>query len=104
MRDKHTGAVEQRVRLFQMHEKLVLGIAPEGTRSATDTWRNGFYHIAAGADIPFFPIYWDYDKKVVGLLPTFHPTGDKVADIAALKALFKDVKCKFPENANWQNL
>ena len=102
VRDQNAGAVEQRVKIFQEHEQLVVGIAPEGTRGATNTWRNGFYHIAKGANIPFFPIYWDYEKKVVGLLPLYQPTDDKDADIAALKALFKDVKCKFPENALWQ--
>lgn len=102
VRDQNAGAVEQRVRVFQEREKLVVGIAPEGTRSATEQWRNGFYHIAEGANIPFLPLYWDYDKKVLGLLPLFYPSGDKEADIAALKALFKNVKCKFPENALWQ--
>ena len=103
VRNQNSGAVEQQVAIFQAHEKLVLGIAPEGTRSATTTWKKGFYHIAEGAGIPLFPIYWDYEKKVVGLLPLYHPTGDKDADIAKIQALFKDVKCKFPKNAQWQN-
>lgn len=102
VRDKNTGAVEQQVKIFKTREQLVLGIAPEGTRSATSTWKNGFYHIADGAGVPFFPIYWDYEKKVIGLLPLYQPTGDKEKDISALMAMLKDVKCKFPENAEWQ--
>jgi 1-acyl-sn-glycerol-3-phosphate acyltransferase len=101
-RGKNLGAVEQRVNLFNQHEQLIIGIAPEGTRSATHLWKTGFYHIAVGAKIPIFPIYWDYSRKVIGLLPLFHPTGDIEEDIKTLMALYQPYAGKFPENAQWQ--
>lgn len=102
VREQHLGAVEQRVKLFNDHEQLVLGIAPEGTRSPVDCWKTGFYHIAVGANVPIFPVYWDYPRKVIGLLPLFYPTGDADKDIADLMALYKKYQGKYPENARWQ--
>lgn len=102
VRSQHTGAVEQRINIFNQHEKLIVALAPEGTRSATDTWKTGFYHIAVGAKVPIFPMAWDYQKKEIILFPLFNPTGNTEADLAALKAIFKDVTPKYPQNSLWQ--
>src|SRR6185503_1076937 len=34
---------------FARRDRLVLALAPEGTRKRVDRWRTGFYHIAHGA-------------------------------------------------------
>ena len=44
--------VGQIVDLYQEQQEMVITIAPEGTRSAIDHWKTGFYHIASGANIP----------------------------------------------------
>lgn len=100
-RTKNTGAVEAKIKLFTESDQLYIAIAPEGTRSATTQWRTGFYHIADGANVPIFPIGWDFPNKTLHLLPMFHTTGNKDADIKALQALYKDITPCFPEKAEW---
>ncbi len=94
-RAKH-GAVGEMVEAFNNHEQLVVAITPEGTRSSTQGWKSGFYHIAQGANIPIVPIVFDYEYRAVRILEPFMPTGDKEADIAALQSLYKNVKGKHP--------
>ena len=83
-----TDVVGQMVARFHASERLWLGIEPEGTRKAVSRWKSGFWHIARQAGVPVLPGYFDYPRKVIGLGPLFHPTGDKDADIAALRAFY----------------
>ncbi|EDY87188.1 pseudouridine synthase, RluD [gamma proteobacterium HTCC5015] len=98
-RDKHLGAVAQRVALFQERESLYLGITPEGTRERVDQWKSGFYHIADQAGVPIFPVSFDYDKKVFYLGELFYPTGDVEADIAQLRQYYQQFAACYPEKA-----
>ena len=63
-RSKHNNLVAYAVDLFKSSDQLVLGLAPEGSRSSRkmETW---FYHIAVGANIPIALAYLDYAKKLV---------------------------------------
>ncbi len=90
------GAVGEMVQAYDNHEKLVVAITPEGTRSGAKRWKSGFYHIAVGADIPIVPIVFDYGNKTMRVLEPFTSTGDKDADVAYLQSLYKDVKGKHP--------
>ena len=38
--------------------------------------------------------YMDYERKVSGLGPVFHPTGDIEADMVAIKAFYAPFKGK----------
>ena len=91
------GAVTQMVRIFEQQERLVLVINPEGTRSKVDRWRTGFYHIAQGAAVPLVLAYADYPQKVVGIGPTFTPTGDLEADLPQIQAFFADKVGRHPD-------
>jgi len=73
---------------------LQLIVPPEGTRSKTRYWKTGFYYIALGADVPIVMAYMDYSRKVSGLGPLFHPTGDVDKDMAAIKAFYAPFKGK----------
>ncbi|HPW29389.1 MAG TPA: 1-acyl-sn-glycerol-3-phosphate acyltransferase, partial [Rhodoferax sp.] len=55
---------------------LQLVVPPEGTRGKTRYWKTGFYYIAVGAGVPIVMAYMDYERKISGLGPVFHPTGD----------------------------
>ena len=50
--------------------------------------------LAPGARNPILPGYFDYPRKVIGLGPLFHPTDDKDADLAALRAFYKPFRGK----------
>jgi 1-acyl-sn-glycerol-3-phosphate acyltransferase len=73
---------------------IQLVIPPEGTRSRTRYWKTGFYHIAAGAQLPILLAYIDYTDRRVGLGPVFEPTGDLDADMAAIKAFYAPFRGK----------
>ena len=52
---------------------LALAIAPDGTRSARDYWRSGFYHIARAADVPLVLSFLDWGTRRAGIGPTLTP-------------------------------
>ena len=82
------NAVEQVVQVFNEREKMVLVIAPEGTRKRAEHWKTGFYYIAVSAKVPIVLAYMDYKRKISGLGPLFHPTGDIEADMVKIKAFY----------------
>ncbi len=62
-------------------------------------WKTGFYHIAMGANVPIVLGYLDYRRKVGGIGPVVHPTGNMEADMKIIKAFYVDVTAKYPEKA-----
>ena len=88
-RSNPRGVVGQMVARFADSEKLWVVLAPEGTRRQVKHWRSGFYHIAVGAGVPIFPVYFHYPEKRIGLLPLFYPTGDMQADLNALQQMYE---------------
>lgn len=93
------GIVAQAVTGFHRHPRLLLGVAPEGTRSRVTRWKSGFYHIAREAGVPIWPVALDWRTRTVRLGPLFTPTGDEDADIAALQEFFAGVRGRHPERA-----
>jgi 1-acyl-sn-glycerol-3-phosphate acyltransferase len=89
--------VEQMVARFRASERLLVAIAPEGTRSRSTHWRTGFYYIALGAGVPIVLGYADYGRRAVGLGPTLHPTGDIHADFEVIREYYTRIKGKKPE-------
>lgn len=80
--------VQQVVDIFNRQERLVIAIAPEGTRGRADYWKTGFYYIAQGAGVPIALGFVDYKDKVVGIGPTIYPSGDIQADFVQIKAFY----------------
>jgi 1-acyl-sn-glycerol-3-phosphate acyltransferase len=73
---------------------LQLVVPPEGTRSKVRYWKSGFYYIATGAGVPIVLAYMDYERKVSGLGPVFHPSGDLEADMVRIQAFYAPFKGK----------
>lgn len=88
------GMVGQTVQAIQQRAKIMLAIAPEGTRSKVERWRTGFYHIAHQANIPIVPILVDYGRKTLTITDPFTPTGNVEADLPLLQARYQDVTGK----------
>jgi 1-acyl-sn-glycerol-3-phosphate acyltransferase len=103
-RSKSTGLVAQTVRAFDENERLVIVMAPEGTRSKTGHWRSGFYHIAAGAGVPIVLAYLDYGRKVAGIGPVITPTGDVEADMRKIRAFYAHITGKHPEKSSMASI
>lgn len=82
--DLVTGIVGE----FQNRERLVLVIAPEGTRRKVERWKTGFYHIALGARVPIVPVGLDWGSRTIRIGAPFTPSGNADHDIARLRQWF----------------
>ncbi|MCG8553490.1 MAG: lysophospholipid acyltransferase family protein [Desulfobacterales bacterium] len=82
------NTVETMTKVFAASDHFILTIAPSGTRSKTPNWKSGFYHIALQAKVPIVCGYIDYRNKIIGIGPTFHPTGDIDKDMITLQAFY----------------
>ena len=90
--------VQETIGAFNSSDKLILAVAPEGTRKRVAEWKTGFYHVARGAGVPIVPVAFDYGRKTIRVGPPFRPTGDREADFASLKEFYRDVGARRPEN------
>jgi 1-acyl-sn-glycerol-3-phosphate acyltransferase len=89
--------IAQLAELFEHSDRLVLGLAPEGTRSKTDHWKTGFHYIARAANVPIVAAFLDYAHKEIGLGEILYPSDDIEADFARIREIYKDRRGKFPE-------
>ena len=96
-RSARNNVVEAMIGEFARRDRFALTIAPEGTRSAVNQWRTGFYHIALGAGVPLVIGMMDYGKKTGGLGPAIMPTGDYKADMKQVAEIYQSVTPKHPE-------
>lgn len=90
------GMVAQMVAEFEKRDKLVLGIAPEGTRSLVTRWKTGFYHIAHAAQVPIAPFSLDYGRKTIAFFEAVWPSGDMEKDMAHIRHLYDGVIGRHP--------
>ena len=86
--------------VFRAHDRMVLGLAPEGTRSLTPAWKSGFYHIACAAGVPIIVGVIDYRTRTVSLPEVFHPTGDYAADLVRIQNHYRDAIGKNPDQSH----
>jgi 1-acyl-sn-glycerol-3-phosphate acyltransferase len=82
------GVVDETVRLFANRERMILALAPEGTRKSVGRWKTGFYFVAREARVPIVPVALDYRRRVIRLGARFDPTGDLEGDLRFLEAFF----------------
>jgi 1-acyl-sn-glycerol-3-phosphate acyltransferase len=76
---------------FHRRDRMVIGLAPEGTRHRVAEWRSGFWHIARGAQVPILPVGLDFGRRALRIGPPYAPTDSLEADLRTLKAFFADV-------------
>ena len=81
---------------FQSRDRLLLAIAPEGTRKKVVEWKSGFYRIAVRAEVPIVPVGLDYRLSRVIIGEPFFPTGDWERDVGIIKSLYEGVTPKHP--------
>ncbi len=95
-RSQSHNLVEQSIQQFHRTEKLILTIAPAGTRQRVIRWKTGFYHIACGAKVPIALGFLDYRRKVGGIGPLVYPTGNISADMETIRAFYDGITGKNP--------
>lgn len=96
-RGKGSGFLTGMVNAFSKSEKLLLAIAPEGTRAKTDHWKAGFYHIAVKADVNICLGFLDYPTKTIGLGPTIKVSKDIAHDFEKIRNFYHDKKGIHPD-------
>ena len=96
-RDSARNMIEQMAERFRTSEQLILGLAPEGTRSKREHWKSGFYFIALEAGVEITLSALDYSRKKISLGGSFAPTGDVDADFARISAFYKGKSGRYPD-------
>jgi len=99
-RSKKNSVTQQMADEFGLREHFHLAITPEGTRSRTETWKMGFYHIAVKAQVPIQLAYIDYGKKEMGITELLYPGEDEAADQLKIKHFYQSVQGRFPGKFN----
>ncbi|MGX5173854.1 1-acyl-sn-glycerol-3-phosphate acyltransferase [Aliikangiella sp. IMCC44653] len=82
--------VDSIVQAFNENEKMIFALSPEGTRSLTDHWKSGFYHIAMNAKVPIQMCFLDKKDNSLGFGPLIHPCGDKEKDLAIIREFYQN--------------
>ncbi|GAB4315098.1 MAG: lysophospholipid acyltransferase family protein [Phototrophicales bacterium] len=100
-RSHSENTIQQVVQWFDQHEKMILVLAPEGTRKKVPYWRSGFYYMAYEAGVPIVLGFLDYKNKQAGFGEVIHPSGDIHADMERIRAFYQQHGYgKYPENAS----
>lgn len=89
--------VSQVVERFDRGDKLMLMIPAEGTRSYSENWRSGFYHIARGAGVPVVLSFLDFKTRTGGIGPAIYMSDDMTADMNQIRSFYSGMEGKFPE-------
>ncbi|WP_127559711.1 lysophospholipid acyltransferase family protein [Saccharospirillum alexandrii] len=96
-RSKAGGVVGQTVAELSRHDRIIIVMTPEGTRSNADTWKTGFHHIARQAGVPIVLATADYRRKQVTFPLILEPSEDLEADMQRIYECFSDVTPQHPE-------
>ncbi|HEY0975196.1 MAG TPA: 1-acyl-sn-glycerol-3-phosphate acyltransferase [Solimonas sp.] len=97
-RDAPGGIVQDTVAAFRASERLVIALAPEGTRARRAQWKRGFHRIAHEAGVPVLVAYIDYARKCVGTAQLMRTTGDWDADMQPVFAFYRGVRARYPQD------
>ncbi len=96
-RENPEGVVDQIAGQFRQSQKLIILLAPSGTRKKRDHWRSGFYRIALAAQVPIVCGYLDYGNKKACIGLSFTPTGNIKKDMDRVRAFYKGTQGRHPE-------
>jgi 1-acyl-sn-glycerol-3-phosphate acyltransferase len=90
--------VKQAADALRAAPSMVLAVPPEGTRKRTEYWKSGFYWIAHEAGVPIVCGFLDYGRREGGFGPTVWTTGVPAADMATIRAFYREKIGLYPEN------
>ncbi len=97
-RSRAGNVVQAYIEEFARRERMVITIAPEGTRRRVADWKHGFHHVARGAGVPIVPAALDFSRRRIVLGEPVMPSDDYVADMAKIKPFFRTEMARHPEN------
>ena len=94
-RSKKGNVVQSMCKAFEESKRLIITIAPSGTRERVMTWKTGFYHIARKAKVPIVCGFIDYKNSTVGIGPSLIPSGDIEKDMISIKSFYAPFSGKY---------
>lgn len=88
------GVVGECVAAINGAERMVIGVAPEGTRNPKPGagWKTGFWHIARQAGVPIIPVALDYANRTMRIGEPVEATDSMKADFALLSAFYAGIR------------
>ncbi len=98
-RKKSQNFVDSMVEILEKEDRFAICLAPEGTRSYTDSLKTGFYYLAVKAKVPIVMVSFNYAKKELVVAEPFMPSGNYDADLSILKAFYADKVGLYPDKA-----
>lgn len=96
-RSSNHGVVELMADEMRKADKMILCLAPEGTRSKVENWKTGFLHIAHKAKVPVFLIAFDYKKKHIEFGPVHKISEDIPHELNKIYQHYAGVQARFPD-------
>lgn len=84
--------VDAVVEVIQDTPEIMLVVAPEGTRTHTESWKTGFYYMALQAKVPLGIAILDWRQKRLGIVGYVMPTGDIEADFKQIRRFYEGVQ------------
>lgn len=98
-RSRPGGVVAQVAEEFARSERLVLVVAPEGSRQWVPHWRTGFLQMAIAADVPVVPGVLDFAGRQVTLQPPIRFEDDVGPFMDRIRAAYVGYRGLRPERA-----
>jgi len=89
-RTKPGGIVGEVARAFDAVDKMILVMAPEGTRSAAPFWKSGFVKIAEAANVPVVVASVDFGKNSLTIGPTITYENDMTEFMDQVRSFYQD--------------
>lgn len=86
------GIVRQVREQFHARARMILVIAPEGTRGKAEMWKSGFLKIAEASDVPVVLASVDYPIKTLTMGPAIDVGRDRMAVMDELRAFYAGKK------------
>lgn len=96
-RSKPRGLVQQVVDAIEQSDRMILVMAPEGTRKAAPFWKSGFLQIAAQAQVPILLAYVDYPNRRAGMGPLLPFDVDTSGFMDEARSFYSDKQGLHPE-------
>ena len=94
----HAGnVVGASVTAMNAAERMVITLAPEGTRKKVSQWKHGYYRIAVEAGVPIVTVALDYSRRRIVFGEPIMPSGDHALDWPRLRAAFDARMAFHPE-------
>ena len=91
------NVVESVAAEFERRPRMLLAVAPEGTRGHRDYWKSGFHRIARRAKVPIVPSYLDYATRTAGFGEPFVPGDSILEDMDRLRAVYAGKLGRYPD-------